>query len=716
MSKVLLLLLCFVPLLFGAPKKIEIFAGSMQSQNNIVTLDGDIVVVYGEYILTAKKAKYNKNEGILELFENVKINSKDKYKILGSYAKLDIKNKKHTFEPFYMLDMHSQVWLSGTQGCDQKGYIDISKGVISGCNPKDPLWQIEFSSSYYNKKTKWLNLYNTVLYVYDIPVLYTPYFGYSLDTTRRTGLLTPSFGYSANEGIYYEQPFYIAEQNWWDMEFKPQIRTNRGSGLYGAFRFVDSKYSHGDLHFGYFKEKSSYFLQNDLANQKHYGVDFHYTNADVLHSIFDIDSNAQTVLYIDTTNMNDVDYINLATNDSSRNVTPSQTISRANLFYNSQSDYLATYLKYYVDLNKASNAETIQQLPSLHYHRYLDTLLDNHLLYNLNLKSTYLYRKKGTTAVQTDMFIPLKLRTSIFDEYLNLSLDTYIYGQYTNFQNEANTTKPLRNGYYLHNYNQFALSTQLSKPYGAYTHTIGFFASYIQKGGEKNSGFYDDNKGIDCNDPNNKETCNFYKLSSVQEALILNFNQYIFDAQGKQILYHRLSDIVTDPGKSNSSVGELESELDLALTDHIKFYNDTLYNFSYHHFSKQFNKLSFNDYGFNVALSHFYKKNFSTETITSYATTLLGYRYNSHYSYSASYDYDLESKAKKRAEIGFLYEKRCWNFGLRYAENNRPILNSKNEADSVYDRYIYFTIVLKPIMKPTASDFFGLRLPKTLRN
>ena len=716
MQRLLFLLVILTSLLVASPQKIEIFAGAMQSHNDVVTLHGDIVVVYGEYILTAKRAKYDKNKGILELFDNVKISSKNKYKILGNYAKLDIKNKKRTFEPFYMLDMQSKVWLNGEKGCDEKGYLDISKGTLSGCDPKDPLWQIEFTSSDYNKETKWLNLYNTVLYIYDIPVLYTPYFGYSLDTTRRTGLLTPSFGYSANEGVYFEQPLYIAEQNWWDMEFKPQIRTNRGSGLYGTLRFVDSKYSKGELHFGYFKEKSSYFSANNLANQKHYGLDFHYSNANPLKSFFDVDSNAQTVLYIDTINMNDVDYVNLATNDTSKNVTPSQTLSRANLFYNSDQNYLASYLKYYVDLNQASNARTIQQLPSVQYHRYLDTLLEDHLLYNFDAKSTYLYRPQGTTAVQTDIFVPVKLRTSLFDEYLNLSLDTYIYGQHSDFQNEHNATTLLKDGYYLRNYNQFSLSSQLTKSYGKNIHTVEVSASYVKKGGERRSGFYEENRNIDCQDPANAEVCSFYKLSDVQEALTLDFSQYLFDARGRQILYHRLSDIVTDPGKSNSSVGELENELDLALTDHIQFYNDSLYNFTEHLFSKQFNKLTFDDYGFNIALSHFYKKNFSTNEKTSYVTSSVKYRYNTHYSYMASYDYDLEQKAKKRAEIGFLYEKRCWNFGLRYAENNRPVLTSDNKASSVYDRYIYFTIVLKPLMKPTASDFFGLRLPKTLTN
>lgn len=60
------------------------------------------------------------------------------------------------------------------------------------------------------------------------------------------------------------------------------------------------------------------------------------------------------------------------------------------------------------------------------------------------------------------------------------------------------------------------------------------------------------------------------------------------------------------------------------------------------------------------------------------------------------YAYDLEETVKKFSEIGFSYTKRCWEFGMRYVENNRPIL-TQNEASSVFDKYVYFTIMFKPI-------------------
>ena len=690
--------------------KIEVYATALETQKDIITLNGDVVVVYGEYILSAKRAKYDKKTEILELFDDVKIAKHGAYKILGKYAKLNLKKKERTFAPFYMLEEKLQVWLSSSKGEVQCDKLNIASGVVSGCDPLDPLWQIEFSSSDYNTKTKWLNLYNTVLYIYDIPVFYTPYFGYSLDSTRRTGLLTPSFGYSGDEGIYYEQPIYIAEQNWWDLELNPQIRTNRGKGIYATFRFVDTPVSKGSVSFGYFKEDESYFQANQLANKEHYGININYDNSDFLKSLFGYElDETQSVIYLQTTNLNDVDYLNLSTNDTTKTITASQTLSRANIFVNTEKNYLGLYAKYYTDLTKSSNAQTIQQLPTLHYHRYLDTFLDNFVLYNFDIQSTNYYRTSGVYAQQTNLSIPVALRTSLFDEYLNFSYETQLYAQYSKFHS-VTTPEEIAlydDGYYARNYNQFNLSTQLTKPYQEFIHTFTFSASYIYAGFQKRSGFYETMKGSLESDP-------FYKITDVKEAITLNFSQYFYNKSGKQIAYHRLSGIVAKPDGESFSFGEIESELELYLSSNMSFYNNLFYDFENEQITKQLNKITYHNYGVDLSLSHLYRRDKQTNERTSYITSAITYQYNSHYKYNLNFDYDFKESLKKKFEIGFLYDKRCWSFGIKYTENNRPILLENNAASSVYDRYIYFTILLKPIMKKSNSDFFGIRLPQAL--
>ena len=709
---VFVLLVCFGLYGENGQKKIEIFATEFKSKGDILYLSNGVTIVYGDYILNSKRAKYDKNTKILELFGNIKVTSHNKYKILGKYAKLDLKNKTREFKPFFMLERESDVWLSSECSNIDKKYIDIDSGVVSGCDPIDPLWQIEFSSSSYHRDTKWLNLYNAVLYIYDIPVFYTPYFGYSLDKTRRTGLLPPGLGISNDEGLYYQQPIYIAEQNWWDLELNPQIRTLRGKGVYSTFRFVDSKYSKGYIKAGYFKENGTYYIKHDLKNKSHYGFNIKYENIDLVKSWFDKDLDAQTALYLDVNHMNDVDYINLAKNDVTKTVTSNQVLSRINLFYNSVDNYVGVYGNYYIDLSKSDNTKTLQKLPTLQYHRYMDTLLGNYLIYNFDLKSTNLYRKNGTNAIQTNLSIPITIQSKIFDEYVTLAYSSNLFGQYTKFID--NNTTYLKNGYYARSINSFVVSSQLTKPYKNFVHTLNFSASYITKGFNKTSGYYETNKDLCFEHPSSDE-CEFYNIADIKEALFLNFSQYVYDKDNSQRLYHRLSQIIVDYNKQTQDIGELENELEFKITSNLDYYNNTFYNYSNKNISKTLNKLTYNNYGFSISLSHFFKNSFDENPNTSYITSSFNYRFNSHYSYMASFDYDLIQKTKKQAQIGFLYDKRCWQFGLRYAENNRPILTN-NEAKSIYDRYIYITILLKPIMKAGSSSNFGFRLPSTLTN
>ena len=714
MFKLFIILTLFVSSIY-ANDKVEIYATTMNSQDEVVKASGEVVVVYKDYILSAEKAIYDKSTGELELFDNIRATQGMDYKILGDYAKMNIAKKERTFKPFYMLEKSSDVWLSGASSTAKDDDVSIESGVVSSCNPTNPLWKMEFTSSNYNTESKWLSLYNTRLYIYDIPVFYTPYFGYSLDTNRRTGLLPPVFGISEKEGFYFEQPIFIAEQNWWDLELKPQIRTNRGYGLYSTFRFVDSPISRGTLTAGYFREKNKYVVDNDLINNSHYGFNFNYDNSDVINQWFDSKLKGQSGLYVDINSMNDVDYINLSTNDITNNAVATQVLSRINVFYNTDDNYLGAYFKYYRDLTLDSNNEILQKLPTLQYHRYLDTLFQDHMLYSLDVKSNYLHRSLGKTAAQTDINIPIVFQTPLFNENINLSYTSNIYAQHTAFGGKENviTSDEYNNGYFARNYHTLAISSQQTKAYDELIHVIDLGAQYVIGGAESRDGYYEDQKDYCSDDIHiNEPICEFYNIADIDENLELYFSQYVYGDDGKQIIYHRLSQNISYES-SKSDVGELENELDYQISDNINFYNNMFFNYDENEFSKNFNQITFKSKDVNLALSHMYKNDFvNTNNKTSYMTSSLRYDYNEHYTYMFRYDYDIERSQKKSAEIGFLYKKRCWDFGIRYVENNRPLLTNNGGSDSIYDRYIYITITLKPMMSSdNPQSAFAFRLP-----
>jgi len=713
------LFLLLLSISLNAEDKVEIYASSLDSQKDMVEASGGVTVMYKEYFLTADRALYNRKSGDLELFSNIRLNHQESYKILGNYAKLNIAKKEKLFKPFFMSDKESQVWISADEGQSIAKKIDISSGVLSGCDPVDPMWKMEFSSSDYNTGTKWMNIYHARLYLGDVPILYTPYFGYSLDTTRKSGLLMPTGGYSANEGLFYEQPIYIAEQNWWDLELRPQVRTQRGQGIYQTFRFVDSKVSKGEIKAGYFKEFGEYFEANELQNNSHYGFTVNYENSDVLNQWLGTDFEGQSGLYVDINQMNDVDYINLSSNDTQNNSTATQVLSRVNLFYNTDDNYLATYIKYYQDLTVANNDSTLQKLPTLQYHYYLDTLLKDHLLYSLDMQANNISRTKGKTALQTDVNVPVTLRTSLFDEYLNVSYRANLSMQYSNFggTEEIPSNTEYRNGYLLRNYHTLGVSTDLTRAYESFSHVVSLGASYNRVGSESRKGYYADSAEFCLKEENvNTPQCEFYNVSSISDETQIDFIQYIYDSEAKQVLYHRLAQKISFSDVKDE-FGELENELDYMVTDYFSIYNNMFYNYDKNLFSKIFNKLSVHKYGIELGLSHLYKDTFidaniNTPRYTSYLTSTLSYTFNSHYSYSALYNYDSISQETKSMEVGFMYKKRCWDFGIRYSENNRPILTTSGES-SVYDKYIYFTIVLKPLMQADGTSLLTYQLPNS---
>ena len=543
--------------------KVEIYAPSLSSEKGIVHIDGGIAVTYEEYLLTANRAVYNKGTGDLELFDNIRATYKDNYRILGNYAKLNIKKKEKIFKPFYMLEKSSNVWISGDEGCSQDKDIQIKAGIISGCNQNNPLWKMEFSSSDYNSDSKWINLYNTTLYIYDIPILYTPYFGYSLDLRRRTGLLFPSISASDKEGFYYQQPLYIAPQDKWDLEIKPQIRTNRGYGIYSKLRFVDSKISSGSLQMGYFKEYLRYSSTEKLVNNKHYGFNFNYKNSDFLKQWINKDIHGQSGLYVDVKSMNDVDYINLEKNDNINTNTATKILSRINLFYNTDSNYIATYFKYYQDLTQNSNSNTLQKLPTLHYHHYLDTFLEKYLSYNIDIKSTNIQRIINKKVVQTDINIPITLKTSLFNEMVNISYKGNFYGQDSHFSGKEERVDSIVNGYndgyFLRNYHTFTLSTELTRRFEDFIHVLSFSTQYTFGGKEARGGYYKDKKEF-CLDPANAGIgeCEFYNITDIDEDLEFDFTQYFYDLTGKRVLYHRLAQRILYVN-NKSQYGELEN-------------------------------------------------------------------------------------------------------------------------------------------------------------
>lgn len=682
-----------------AQEQVELIGMQVDANGSTAHATGQPVIIYQDKIVNADELFYDHNTSIVEARGNVNVFHAGQYHAISDYTKLNLETDTRHSEPLYMFDQSSKMWMNSVESDACANQIDLKSGMLSGCNSVDPLWKIRFSSADYDTDKQWVNLYNARLYVKNTPVFYLPYFGYPTDKTRRSGLLMPTFGFSNGEGFYYQQPIYVAPQNWWDLELRPQIRTSRGEGIYSDFRFVDSAYSKGSVRLGYFKEQSEYVLKHDLAHTKHYGYNVDYRHSAFLQEWFGLDLEGESGLYIHGGGMSDVDYLNLQHTDQIHNVTANQVLSRMNSYYSNEDNYFGAYIKYYQYLNQASNRQTIQTLPTLQYHRYLENFLGDHLLFNGDMSVSNFYRSEGKRAVQGDINAPLTLQTSLFDNFVDLSYTANSAVRMIGFYGNGRTDETgslYDKGTYAQLDHIFKVGSTLVRPYETVTHVIAPEISYSNAGSRLYSGYYKTYHGS-CTVGSTDPACEFYTLNEPSDTLAFAISNYLIEG-GKQLVADRLSQNFRHD-QQGSYYGELQNELEWQVSKAISYYNQTAYNHDRDRITKEQNTVRYNDETVTAGLSHYYTDNLinNSTVYASYWTADATYKYNRFYKFFGLVAYDYKADLLKRGEIGFLYTTRCLDFGLKFVQNIRPIVTNTNANDSVNDSYIYITIVLKPI-------------------
>ena len=551
-NKSFILFALFLSSLYARVENVEFVAKEVHKVGDIVEATGDVLVYSPSYLISAKRAKYDEKNEVVELFENVSILRNNEEATNSNYAKINLKTNEITTDNVFVMHQNKELWIASEQFCSSDARIDTSKSIVSSCNVGEPDWHIEYKDGYLDKQKKYLHIYNPVFYgnlpfVGNTPLFYLPYFGFSTDKTRRTGFLTPRISFSKSEGLFFEQPFYIAEYNEWDLELNPQIRTNRGVGLYATFRFADSPYSSGYIRTGFFKDSKKYQDKNSLKYSTHTGVEVEYDRDKLAKYLVNGDYNEG--LYVRFKHLNDFDYLNLRENGNS--AYDSLVNSKINYFVNTKEHYFGIYADYYINTAKIAtkygNKDTLQELPTLQYHSYLDSFLSKNLTYSLDVKYHNYTRKIGTKAQQFELNLPVGLNFTLPGGWVNLSYTHNLYATHISYQksfelDKSGFMRDKKNEKYARSWSEIALTSDLARAYDAFGglfHTMNLKLSYIQPGykhGEIAERLYAFDK--DESEENFVEQLDEkYQRQTLNAGII----QYFFNSDNKKILKHSLN-------------------------------------------------------------------------------------------------------------------------------------------------------------------------------
>ncbi|WNL34258.1 LPS-assembly protein LptD [Arcobacter cryaerophilus gv. pseudocryaerophilus] len=679
-------------------EKLQLVAKDVDTKNNIITAVGDVVAYSPTYYLSSDKMVYDKDKEILELFDNVLIIKDNKIQTQSNYAYVDMKNDIINQDPVFLMDNSSNIWSNSKEANKDKDLITLENSILSSCDCIDPIWSIRSSSSDYDTEAMWMNTYNPRLYIKNVPVFYLPYFGFPTDTTRRTGLLLPTMGYSSSEGFLYSQPIFIAPADNYDIELIPQIRTQRGYGSYANFRYADSPDSMLNLKTGYFKEFNNYRREEKLENSEHYGLDIDYERK----NIFSTKKEHQDGVFTSIRYLNDIEYIILKEDDGNLG-TDKKVESKVNYFYNTPEYYGGVYGKYYIDASKKSNANTLQELPQVQFHSYNKGLFLENLIYSIDTKAQNFTRKEGLNAKIYDITVPISYTKNILDDYMYLGVENRTILTQYDYSNSLYNNLRYEDGTLIQNRTSFIVGTDLIKPYSDYIHTLNLNASYdIPENLRKDGDLY--NITVKENQPLKYDELSVFPTLQEQKTIKLSLNQSIYDKENlKQFINHKMSQSILYNSVDEPKFQDLDNYVKIN-HDYGSLSGKVVYNMDDNKVVEGSfdNSLSYEDLTFSAG--YYYSKKTNNEFNTR--DDLESYRLSTSYKlakdYSIKYyeNYDLQEKTRNRQGIGLNIDDSCWNLDLLLEKEITPrsrYVQSTRSYDSYEQTIVYAVLMLKPI-------------------
>ena len=675
-------------------EKLQLVAKDVDTKNNIITATGDVVAYSPTYYLSSDKMIYDKDKEILELFDNVLIIKDNKIQTQSNYAFVDMKNDIINQDPVFLMDNSSNIWSNSKEANKDKDVITLENSILSSCDCIDPIWSIRSSSSDYDTEAMWMNTYNPRLYVKNVPVFYLPYFGFPTDTTRRTGLLLPTMGYSSSEGFLYSQPIFIAPADDYDIELIPQIRTQRGYGSYANFRYADSPDSMLNVKTGYFKEFDNYRSKEQLENSEHYGLDIDYERK----NIFAKNKEHQDGVFTSIRYLNDIEYITLKEEDDNL-WTDKKVESKVNYFYNTPEYYGGVYGKYYVDASQKTNDNTLQELPQIQLHSYNKELFLENLIYSIDTKAQNFTRKEGLNAKIYDINVPISYTKNILDDYMYVGVENRTILTQYDYSNSLYNNLRYEDGTLIQNRTSFIVGTDLLKPYSDYIHTLNLNASYdIPENLRKDGDLY--NITVKENQPLKYDELSVFPTLQEQKTIKLSLNQSIYDKDNlKQFINHKMSQSILYNSFDEPKFQDLDNYVKIN-HDYGSLSGKVVYNMDDNKVVEGSfdNSLSYENLTFSAGYYYTKKTNNEFNTRDDLESYRLSTSYKLAKDYSIKYyeNYDLQEKTRNRQGIGLNIDDSCWNLDLLLEKEITPRSSTIN-SNSHEQTIVYAVLMLKPI-------------------
>ena len=209
----------------------------------MVVASGNVEISQGDRLLRADRVTYNQRTDIVTATGNIVLAEPSGEVIFADYAEL-----QGDLADGFVRDLgilftdNSRV--AANAGLRRAGRVtEAERAVYSPCNlcPEDPdappLWQLRAARITHDTETRDVEYQDASMEIFGVPIAYTPFLSHPDPTVeRRSGFLTPTFGYTEDLGAYFIAPYYIDISPEQDATLQLGATTQAGPIFLGEYR------------------------------------------------------------------------------------------------------------------------------------------------------------------------------------------------------------------------------------------------------------------------------------------------------------------------------------------------------------------------------------------------------------------------------------------------------------------------------------------------
>ena len=199
----------------------------VDEKNKIVTASGNVVIINENRKIIADRVVYDQNIDKAIATGKVILREKDGSIYESNKVVLTNEFKSVVAIPLFgKLEDKSSISAENFKK-NNVGESFFNEGVYTACDcdlkkQETPVWRLESKQIHHDPKTQTIYLKHPVMKIFSLPVYYLPYLSFPDWTVkRRSGFLTPTYGYSKRNRFHIKVPYYYAPENdpTWDMTF-----------------------------------------------------------------------------------------------------------------------------------------------------------------------------------------------------------------------------------------------------------------------------------------------------------------------------------------------------------------------------------------------------------------------------------------------------------------------------------------------------------------